>query len=430
MEKGIKVDLFQQDINHLLEPYITQKIERGGYDFVGLGFVAGYYQYQKAKKIAEAVNRADNRSGFKFLLGGHGPAADPEYFMKLLEADAVFVGDAEDSLVKYVTGQGDSSSPSGVIHPIPPAISAMSDDSPWPAYDSFPIEVYSRTMWPTSKPHDLCMPILSGRGCPYQCTFCYRMEPGKFLPRSPDAIIDEMSYLHLDYRINHFQFSDELFMSSTERVERFCERILEREFAKDRPGVKWDCSGRLNFAKPKTLRLMKRAGCEYVNYGCEAMDDQVLRNLNKGLTVRRIREGVKATLEAGLSPGLNFIWGSPGDTPNTLIAATKFLLANDLCHELRTIRPVTPYPGSELFNEAVRRGLLKNTADFYENKHVNSDLLTVNFTDLSDVQFHAYLKIANKALIKNYYEKTKKRVLRAANQLYSGDASFRGFRPV
>jgi hypothetical protein len=96
---------------------------------------------------------------------------------------------------------------------------------------------------------------------------------------------------------------------------------------------------------------------------------------------------------------------------------------------LRTIRPVTPYPGSPLFDEAVRRGLLKDCEDFYENKHTNSDLLTINFTDLSDEEFHRCLYEANKVLLESYYQFQKVRRLEEARKLYlEKDASFRGFR--
>ena len=68
-----------------------------------------------------------------------------------------------------------------------------------------------------------------------------------------------------------------------------------------------------------------------------------------------------------------------------------FLLKYDDHAQLRTIRPVTPYPGSPLYYYAIEKGLLKDCADFYENKHTNSDLLSVNFTGLSNKEFHHLL---------------------------------------
>ncbi len=96
---------------------------------------------------------------------------------------------------------------------------------------------------------------------------------------------------------------------------------------------------------------------------------------------------------------------------------------------MRTIRPVTPYPGSPLYYHAIEKGLLKDCEDFYENKHTNSDLISVNFTDLSDKEFYQALFEANSRLIENYFQNQAKAVIREAAGLYlERNAEFRGFR--
>jgi hypothetical protein len=107
----------------------------------------------------------------------------------------------------------------------------------------------------------------------------------------------------------------------------------------------------------------------------------------------------------------------------------EFLLKYDDQAQLRTIRPVTPYPGSPLFDYAVEKGLLKDVADFYENKHKHSELLAVNFTDMTDGEFHRALFEANTALINNYYDKKCKKMIKSAEDIYlNKDIKFRGFR--
>ena len=153
--------------------------------------------------------------------------------------------------------------------------------------------------------------------------------------------------------------------------------------------------------------------------------------MKKGLTVEQIHKGIENTLEVGLSPGLNLIWGFPGDTKENLFAAVEFIKRYDPCDELRTIRPVTPYPGTPLFQLAIDRGLLKDTEDFYEHKHVNSDLFSVNFMDMPTKYAHECLFRANNRLVENYLEKHMERQMTAAGNMYlNGDASFRGFRSV
>lgn len=96
---------------------------------------------------------------------------------------------------------------------------------------------------------------------------------------------------------------------------------------------------------------------------------------------------------------------------------------------MRTIRPVTPYPGSALYYHAIEKGLLKDCEDFYEHKHTNSDLLSVNFTEMSNDDFHQCLLEANKRLIKNYFDNKKTETINEADNLYTGKSTgFRGFR--
>ena len=144
-----------------------------------------------------------------------------------------------------------------------------------------------------------------------------------------------------------------------------------------------------------------------LNYGIESMDNMVMKNMKKSLTTEQVEKGVKATLDAGISPGLNIIFGNIGDTKESLNKGMEFLLKYSDGAQLRTIRPVTPYPGSPLYYDAIEKGLLKGCEDFYENKHVNSDLVSVNFTDLSDNEFHESLCEVNCKLIDNFFEKKK-----------------------
>lgn len=245
-----------------------------------------------------------------------------------------------------------------------------------------------------------------------------------FRPRSCESIIEEVNLIKRDYGITYVAFGDELLMSSVKRTASLCEAIIKADL-----NVKWECNGRLNYAKPDVLKLMKKAGCVFINYGIEAMDDNVLKNMKKGLTTPVIIEGIKNTLAIGISPGFNIIFGNIGDNKATLEKGVELLLKYDDGSQLRTIRPVTPYPGSALYYYAIENGMMKDCEDFYENKHANSDLLAVNFTELSDDQFHQCLLEANSRLITNYFTNKLNNSLDIANDLYlKKNPEFRGFR--
>ena len=98
-----------------------------------------------------------------------------------------------------------------------------------------------------------------------------------------------------------------------------------------------------------------------------------------------------------------------------------FLIKYDDFAQKRTIRPVTPYPGSPLYYDAIEMGLLDKdnpAEDFYERKHLNSDLICTNFTELSDDEFYQALKWANTVLMKNYYDKQRDGTIAQIEKLY------------
>jgi radical SAM superfamily enzyme YgiQ (UPF0313 family) len=285
------------------------------------------------------------------------------------------------------------------------------------------MDYYSLIRRPRIKNNQRAFSVLSGRGCPFRCNFCYRMDKG-YRPRSPESIIEEIRILKKDFSISYITFIDELLMASEQRTVTLCEAFIKAEL-----NITWSCNGRLNYATPEVLKTMRKAGCVFINYGIESMDDNMLKVMNKNLTEKQIETGIKATLAESISPGFNIIFGNIGETTDILQKGVDFLLKYDDHSQLRTIRPVAPYPGCDLYYYAIEKGLLKDCADFYENKHINSDLLSVNFTDLSDEEFHGHLFDANKKLLNNYYQHRGNSMIDLAKKLYlNKDAGFRGFR--
>ncbi len=153
---------------------------------------------------------------------------------------------------------------------------------------------------------------------------------------------------------------------------------------------------------------MRKAGCVFINYGIESMDNEALKRMNKNLTTDMIIQGIENTLSCGISPGLNIIFGNLGENRTSIENDVKFLLKYDDHAQLRTIRPVTPYPGTDLYNYAIEQGLIRDIEDFYDA-----------------------LYWANNVLLENYLESTREANKTCLDKLYlEKDASFRGFRYV
>jgi anaerobic magnesium-protoporphyrin IX monomethyl ester cyclase len=431
-KEGHNVTIYNQDIHHYSEEHLTNYIEKNNFELIGIGLVAGYYPYKKLLSISEAINKTKNRNDFAYIIGGHMVSVEPQYFLEKTKADCVVIGESEETIKEMVNRNIPANEVKGIclydleenfIVPSPRPLIKDLDSIPFPAYDLFPIDVYRLRRMPHATNKDFVMSILSGRGCPFQCTFCYRLMPGVRL-RSIGSIVEEIQLLKTNYGITYIDFEDDLTMTSEIRMNELCEAFLKNNL-----NIKWYCEGRLNFVNEKILNIMKRAGCVFINYGIEALDDKVLETMKKNLTVEQIIRGVEVTRKVGISQGLNIMWGNIGDTKETLNKAVDFLINYDDCSQIRTIRPVTPYPGTELYNTTIKKGLIKDIEDFYENKHLNSDLLTINFTDLTEEEIYDSLLDANLRLLNNYYKNKEINIIMELKNLYKGkNDSFRGFR--
>ena len=432
---GHEITIYQQDIYHWPDSHLTAYLDEHSFDVVEVSVIGGYYQYRKLLSLSKAINASQNRRHFKYTIGGHGPASDPEFFLHKTGADLVGIGEGEITFVEILdafAGKRSLESVDGIayldengtfVRTKPRELIQNIDEISWPAYDLFDMTYYSLLRLPNIRANERCMPMLSGRGCIFACNFCYRLDKG-FRPRSPESIIAEIKYLKETYNIKYIAFSDELLMSSRERTLELCQSFIDANIQ-----VKWDCNGRLNFADIDVLEKMKEAGCVFINYGIESLDNETLKVMHKGLTRDMIVRGVENTLKVGISPGLNLIYGNIHEPLSAIDDAVDFLLKYDDHAQMRTIRPVTPYPGTELFQYALDHGLVESTEDFYENKHVNSDLLAVNFTDYTDNEVHEALYHANKKLINRYQELQRENNEKICYDLYMNrNVAFCGFR--
>ena len=204
LRDGYDITIYNQDMHHYPDEHLTQYLNENKFDVVGISIIAGYYQYKKLLIVSKAINKSKNRP--TYLLGGHGPSPEPEFFLQKTKADIVVIGEGEETIKELMDAlankksleelkgiayrQGDRV----VVNQRRPLIKDV-DSILRPAWHLFPINYYRLIrIGPHSQKTDFLMPVLSGRGCTFECNFCYRMDTG-FRPRSNEAIIEEIEIL-------------------------------------------------------------------------------------------------------------------------------------------------------------------------------------------------------------------------------------------
>ena len=430
---GIEVETYCMDVFHYTNDELKQFLDERVYEYICLGYLAGRFT-ETIKELSQVISKS--KKSAKFIIGGHGVSPMPEYMLRETKADIAIIGEAESQICELCSDtplydiKGIAYVVDGeiVINERAQPIKKL-DKIPFPLWDAFPMEKYiNSAKWKGWQNDDKTFCIITTRGCVNKCNFCYRMEKGIRM-RSIENVVDEMKILHEKYGVNYFLIQDECFIINKSRLEKFVSAIEKLDF-----DVKYYCDSIVNRFSDEIAKLLVESGCQFVNFGFESDTQRVLNMINKRTTIEQNRNAAEIASRHGLSMGLNFLWNEPGDDYETLKQNVDFIKEFSDGFQLRTIKPVTPYPGSGLFYRACSDGKLDSEADFYD-KLKNSDLLTVNFMDMTDEEAYAHLFEANSDLIRWHGKKTNRnkeaieRDIEAYRRLYfENDYTFRGLR--
>lgn len=434
---GCDVETYAMDVFHYSNDELADHLDSSDYDLICCGFLAARFN-ETILGLSKVVN--EHKRNAYFVLGGHGPSPVAEYVLKTTKADVVAIGEAEQTIVDLVRCKADGgelSTVKGIAYRDGDTVHVNErnkvardlDQLGSPAWELFPMEKYTTCLtFPGMSEDDRAFPVLSNRGCINRCNFCYRLEKG-IRGRSIPSIIEEMRSLQARYGVTYFFFIDELFVSSKKRVREFGKALKES-------GIKamLNVESRVDVFDEEIVDMLKEMGCVFINIGFESTSQRVLDRMHKNVTVEQNYRAAEITRSMGIGVGLNCIWGEPGDDEESLKGNVDFIMNYNLYDQIRTIRPVTPYPGCDLYYDAISLGLLKGPDDFFD-RFVNSDLITVNFMGIPDKRCYELLLDANRRLITDHFEHTSgdmaaaKDLIEKFRQLYAGEiTTFRGAR--
>ena len=424
---GHEVTVFDQAVTHKSDAELYNFIRNEGpFDLIGLGFQAAYFHTVKltAKAIRDACGKTP------FVLGGSAPTASPEFFLNEFNSDFILTGETEQSLPGFfemIEGQLEPEKVNGLywkeknkVKSTPKGKPVKELDSiPFPAWDLFDMKSYTFPRRVAGINHLVNgFGMMTTRGCPYSCKFCYRMEPG-FRLRSIENCMEEIKILTNQYGINYIKFDDELFMSRKKRTLEFCDAILKSGI-----NLKWACAGRFNIADREQIRAMKKSGCVQIGFGLESGDQKILDEMDKKMKVEQIYEVANICKEEGLLINVPSMFGLPGDNKDSIRKTVDAVIASTTWHNRRTIRPMQPYPGSWYWNYCVENGLIKDEKDFF-SRYFSSEKWVVNLTNLNNDEFDTVLFESNKRLLEEYYKHSLESDLKSFKQIYfDNDSEF------
>lgn len=188
-------------------------------------------------------------------------------------------------------------------------------------------------------------PLLTSRGCPFRCIYCvsYLSMGRGWRPRSVINTIEELKKAKENYDIREFEIHDDSFNIDVERAKSFCRQVKSLN-------LRWSCpSGlRADFIDSELVTLMKDAGCYYVYIGIETGDENIYRYLDKGGSLRQVKEAVALFKSAGIRVAGAFIIGLPHSTKYIDEKSVKY--ARKIKLDISTWAILHPYYGTPLYD--------------------------------------------------------------------------------
>ena len=303
------------------------------------------------------------------LIGGPHVSLNPE---DAIEGpfDAVCIGEGEYPALELVSQLEKGSSPANINNlwikqgdeiyknPVRPFIKEI-DDLPFPDRDIW-------RDWTEDSP-DSEIPVLLGRGCPFQCTYCCnhalrKLATGQYVRfRSVDNIMKEIKDISVKYPDKtNIYLEVETIGANRQWLEELCSSLTDFNNSLKKP-LSYRTNLRITPGMPleQIFTALKKGNFTAVSIGLESGSERVRRDiLNRNYSNKDILEAVKSARRHGLKVYFYNLIGVPGESEADFADTIKM---NRLCQPDKTyVHIFYPYPGTELYFKAKTGGLLSD----------------------------------------------------------------------
>ena len=314
----------------------------------GADLVAITVETYTARRAYEIADHYRAR-GIPVVAGGYHPTFLPNETLE--HADAVVVGDAEAVWPAVVRDAR-----AGTLQRVYQA-------GEQPALDGV---VFDRSIF-AGLGYRKVAAVQVGRGCRYACDFCsiHAFYGSHVRYRPAAAVAAEIAATGRRYVL----IVDDNLFNDRARAAAVCEALIPL-------GIQWGCQITTDVADdPALLALMARSGCIAALVGFESLDGDNLRQMNKAWMLKR--QGVAASVARFHDHGImvygSFIFGYDADTPDTMARTIDFAIRSKLF--LANISPLTPMPGSRLYQRLGREGRLLFDAWWLDPRYGYGDVV-------------------------------------------------------
>tara|TARA_Y100000310_G_scaffold278287_1_gene296642 strand:- start:176 stop:1045 length:870 start_codon:yes stop_codon:yes gene_type:complete len=206
--------------------------------------------------------------------------------------------------------------------------------------------------------------MMGSRGCPYKCGFCFKTPSDKrYRVRDVESIVDEIEHLIKNYGLKEIMFYDDLMPQDYAR--KFSNEVLRRNVK-----IKWQTPQRVNLVDKELLELMARAGCHILRFGVEQGDEEMMRFVEKKISLPLVKKAFQDARNAGIDTFAYFIIGYIYETEETMQKTID--LAIELNPRYVMFTKAVPLPETPLMHQSVKESLV--SADYWRRYVMGEDL--------------------------------------------------------
>ena len=310
----------------------------------------------------------------KIILGGILPTLLSRKIKKNIRVDDIIEGYGEGQILEYLK--------KNQVHCNDHPDFSKIDNIPFPAYEYLSSQ--------------RILPLLTSRGCPYQCTYCATnlLNPG-FLERSSLNIIREINTLVEKYSPEHMVIFDDAFLVNQQnRFQRVFSEI------KNISGIKFHTPNGLHAREinPETADLLFKSGFKTIRLSFESIKAEILKRSSDKVNIKQMSRAIQNLENAGYRRGeieVYLLFGINGQTRADLRDTLLFMGDLGVIPRLSYFSPV---PGTIDYLNLQQQGILSRDLNLYET---NKTYFVYQKSGLTESDIHHIKELTNQIVYSN-----------------------------
>ena len=325
---GYEVDLIdthtEEDYKNVIQNYINSN----NYVYIGITVIIGKF-LKNANELTSFIRTIDPK--LPIVWGGIMASIMPDAILNEYKPDYIVRYEGEETSLELANAllyKNDIQNVKGISYILDEKIIHNDARIPKKNLDDYPIpkwELFGKGFNIQQVPYYYL--IMSSRGCPFNCTFCYkhsidyslRKSMPSWRPRSAEHIIEELEYIHQNTGTTVFTFGDDNFFVNKKRALKVLDYFKNKKLYIE------ECIGHIGCIDDEIIDAMGGIVQTFI-FSVETASQRLQKYINKKLNLNSVSTIVNKFYKLGIVSDISFICGLPTEEQKDLRANVEFMI--------------------------------------------------------------------------------------------------------